>query len=49
MIMEDFEQFVIDSDGEIHGSCIAKLTPGARAVVCEMIERIWQEAENMGA
>ncbi len=30
-------------DGEVHESCLASLTPAARARVCEVIEEGWDE------
>lgn len=33
---------------EINQTCVAKLTPRARGMVCDIIERTWQDREESG-
>ena len=32
--------------GDVSESCLASLTPGARAMVCQIIEETWEEVEE---
>jgi len=40
------EEHVNDSGGDISESCIEALTPGARAMVCAMIEDCWEDLDD---
>ena len=42
-LWEDFEQMVMDNDGNIADSRLAKLTPAAREKACTIIEGAWFE------
>jgi len=42
-IIDALDEHVNDSGGDISESCLALLTPGARAMVCEMIEECWHD------
>ena len=44
-LWENFWNHVDSVDCEIPESCIAALTPGARAKVCAMIEKWWNDGE----
>lgn len=44
-IIGEIECYVSDADGDMPESCLAALTPGARARVCELIERVWSELD----
>lgn len=46
MLLEDLATHVSDMGGEISETCLATLTPRARGMVCEMIEGIWEDAED---
>ena len=35
-----------DLQGEINEDCLASLTPNARAFVCKIIERIWEDYDE---
>ena len=47
-IVEALGEHVKDSVGDISESCLASLTPGARARVCLMIEGCWEDGEQQG-
>lgn len=47
-IWEDLQEMIAEQDGDINQACVAKLTPRARGMVCDMIERIWQDREDSG-
>jgi len=38
-VIEDLQDHIIDVNGDISETAISKLTPAARAIVCEMIEK----------
>jgi hypothetical protein len=40
-LWESFREYLCDCRGQVPESCIAKLTPAARAKVCELIEQNW--------
>jgi len=42
-LIEDMETFVIDCGGELSVPCLLQLTPRARGMVCDMIERGWED------
>jgi len=44
-LWDDFKDAFGYIDSEIPESCISKLTPGARARVCAMIEKWWNNGE----
>lgn len=39
--------YVRDGNGDVPESCLSNLTPGARAMVCAMIEEEWEDAFDM--
>jgi len=45
MIQSDLWEHLLEMNGDISGDCIAELTPGARDMVCDMIEEIWEQKE----
>lgn len=42
MIHDDLQNHIEYLNGEISEDCIKDLTPGARAIVCELIEKEWK-------
>ena len=42
-IIDALDEHVNDCGGDISESCLASLTPGARTMVCEMIEETWND------
>ena len=42
-IIDALDEHINDSGGDISESCLASLTPGARAMVCAMIEECWHD------
>jgi hypothetical protein len=47
-IWEDMQEMISEQDGDINQTCVSKLTPTARGMVCDIIERIWQDREESG-
>lgn len=47
-IIPEVREYIGDIRGDLSENCLAALTPGARAMVCEMIEAVWQELEEQG-
>jgi len=45
MVLEDLREHIQEVGGEISEDCLAGLTPGAREVVCGMIEEVWEDLE----
>jgi hypothetical protein len=45
-IWEDFIENMDDCDWRVPEKCLAKLTPAARAKVCESIENYWNDGED---
>ena len=45
-LLDDLWEHVFDVDGEIAGECLTGLSPAAREVVCELIEKCWREDDN---
>ena len=45
-VFEDLKYYIEDVAGEVSESCLADLTPGARSIVCEMIELCWTNDQN---
>ena len=45
-IVEALGEHVKDSDGDISESCLASLTPGARGMVCAMVEDCWEDIDD---
>lgn len=45
-VWESFKNEMDCCAWQVPESCMAKLTPGARAKVCEMIEQYWDEGEE---
>ncbi len=46
-IWERVGEHVSEMNGEISGDCLSSLTPGARAMVCECIEEVWKELNDV--
>ena len=46
-IHEDLWKHIVDVDGELSEQHISELTPGARAVVCGMLEEMWRMDEGV--
>jgi hypothetical protein len=47
-IYQDLITFLREIDGEVSSDCIKKLTPNARAKVCDMLEEIWKDNNEKG-
>ena len=45
---EDFEAHMQDCNWEIPESCLSKVTPAARAKICESVEREWDYLDEQG-
>lgn len=45
-MLEELGEHIDCMNGEISGDCIKPLTPRARAIVCDMIERVWENFED---
>ena len=46
-MMESLGEHIDSSNGEISGDCIKNLTPKARDIVCDMIERTWDFYDDL--
>ena len=46
MIRERLAEHIGEEDGDIASDCLLRLTPKARADVCELIERVWEESDE---
>lgn len=44
-VLEDLKEHVSEMNGEISENCLADLSPKARAMVCEIIEKVWENLE----
>ena len=42
-LWDDMREFIIDCDGDLSVSCIRQLTPRARGIVCDLIEKQWEQ------
>jgi len=42
-ILENFREFISETQGQISEDCISKLTPKAQEMVCEDIDEMWLE------
>lgn len=45
-ILSDLQDMIYDSNGDISESCLSDLSPKARSVVCDMIEKAWKYIED---
>lgn len=41
MMHDHLWEHIVNIDGELSEDCLSRLTPGGRAVVCELIEELW--------
>jgi hypothetical protein len=46
MLKESLWEHLRDVDGEVSEDCFVELTLGARSVVCDMIEKIWEDVKD---
>lgn len=46
MVWDELTDHLHDTIGEISWEKVAKLTPVARAMVCDLIERVWEKWEE---
>lgn len=42
-LIDDMSDFVVDCGGELSVPCLLELTPRARGMVCDMVEKTWDE------
>lgn len=45
-VMEDVQNTLYETDGQISEDCILALTPKAREMIFELIEERWKDLEN---
>lgn len=45
-MLEELGEHINYMNGEVSGDCIKPLTPRAREIVCEMIEREWERFDD---
>ena len=45
LILYDLKEHVNEMNGEISEDCLSDLSPKERAVVCEIIENVWERLE----
>lgn len=46
-LIEDLREHIEDLRGEISSECLADLTPATRGFVCDMIEKCWEELNEL--
>lgn len=42
-VMGDFREFISEGNGQVSEECLSALTPRAREMACELIQRVWLE------
>ena len=46
-IIDDLWDHIVSIDGELSETCLIELTPGGRAMVCDLIEDMWRMGEGI--
>jgi len=47
-ILEDLRYHLDDLDGQVSSDCVTSLTPRAKEMVLDMIQKIWDERDERG-